>query len=53
MDSDKRSLGPAILSLIERRRRQAAREGDWPLYRFLYAATNHLLHGTGVALPAA
>ena len=48
---DKLSLGPAILSLIERRQRQAMREGDIALYRFLYAATNHLLHGTGVSQP--
>ena len=50
VDADRLSLGPSIRTLIERRQRQAVRESDWPLHRFLVAIANTLLHGTGVSL---
>ena len=51
VEADKLSLGPSILALIQRRWGQAEREGDLHLFRFLHAAANTLLHGTGVQLP--
>ena len=51
VDDDKLSLGPAILKMIELRTKQAEREGDLTMFRFLQAIANTLLHGTGVSLP--
>ena len=51
VESDRASLGQSILKLIERRRKQAEREGDLTFSRFLYAIQGNLLHGTGVDVP--
>jgi hypothetical protein len=51
VDEDRRTLGPVILQMIQRRQALALEQGDLVFYRLLKALTNPLLHGTGIDVP--